>query len=161
MSDSKEKVKQEISWYNNEVEKFKSLLSQWLEELNYKVQITSSQVTKHEELSGQYETKEYQFTIDESLKISIKPFGIWLIGAKGRIDVAGPSGSEKFIYLTGGGTNTQTQIRDSNDNVIESSSKRLFTNVDKDDWYWYDDSSYRKVSKFSKEIVEPLLERLQ
>ena len=161
MSDSKEKVKQEISWYNNEVEKFKCLLSQWLEELNYKVQITSRQVTKHEELSGQYETEEYQFTIDESLKISIKPFGIWLIGAKGRIDVSGPSGTEKFIYLTGGGTNTQTQIRDSKDNVIESSSKRLFTNVDKDDWYWYDDSSYRKVSKFSKEIVEPLLERLQ
>lgn len=134
MSDMKENVKQEISWYNNEIERFKSFLSNWLEELNYKVQIRSEQVTRNEEFSGQYETKEYQFIIGDNLKITVKPFAIRIIGAKGRIDVDGSSGSEKFVYLTGDGPNVQTQI---GDNTNSKNSVKCYLRI-----YCYRDNLY-------------------
>jgi len=134
MSDMKENVKQEISWYNNEIERFKSFLSNWLEELNYKVQIRSEQVTRNEEFSGQYETKEYQFIIGDNLKITVKPFAIRIIGAKGRIDVDGSSGSEKFVYLTGDGPNVQTQI---GDNTNSKNSVKCYLKI-----YCYRDNLY-------------------
>ncbi|HNX77623.1 MAG TPA: hypothetical protein PLM07_16555 [Candidatus Rifleibacterium sp.] len=81
MTVSKEKIEQEIKWYSNEIEKFKEQLLHWLKELEHNVEIAENPVTNNEGLSGAYQTKEYLFTIDGNLKITLKPFGIWVIGA--------------------------------------------------------------------------------
>jgi len=161
MSVPREKIEQKITWFNQEAEQFKSLLCAWIQELGYKVDVSEKEVTKVEEISGPYKIIQYSLLIDQELEINIKPFGIWLIGAGGRIDVSGPSGAEKFVYLSTGGPGIATETKDSNGRVIEKTGRSFFKNVDEENWYWYDDSSYRKVSKLSKEIVEPLLERLQ
>lgn len=161
MDISKEQIENRISWFNREVEKFKTLLLDWLQESGHAVEISEEELTKVEELSGPYKTKQYKFKIDEDLSISITPFGIWIIGARGRIDVSGPSGSEKFVFLSIGGPSMITEFKDASGRIVEKSNHSFFKNVDEDGWYWYDDSSYRKVSKLSKEVVEPLLERLQ
>ncbi|MBF0260028.1 MAG: hypothetical protein HQK62_14575 [Desulfamplus sp.] len=161
MNIPREKIEYEVSWFNGEVHKFKDLLVTWLRELGHKVEISEEKLEKVEELSGPYKTKQYNLQIDGELNLSIRPFAIWLIGAKGRIDVSGPSGSEKFVFLTIGEPGIISEIKDSSGRVIEQSGRQFFKNVDETNWYWYDDSSYRKVSKLSKEIIEPLLERLQ
>lgn len=161
MTVPRDRIEQEITWFNQEVEKFKNSLLSWLQELGHTVVTSEAETTISEELSGPYITKQYNLQIDQDLKICIKPFGIWLIGAKGRIDISGPSGSEKFIFFSASRSGMTTEIKDSNGNVIERRSHNFFQNIDEENWYWYDDSSYRKVSKFSKEIVESLLERLQ
>ena len=161
MSVPREKIEQKITWFNQEAEQFKAVLCAWIQELGHKVEVSEKEVTKVEELSGPYKIKQYNLLIDHDLIIDIKPFGIWLIGAGGRIDVSGPSGAEKFVYLSTGGSGMTTEIKDSSGRVIEKTGRSFFNNVDEENWYWYDDSSYRKVSKLSKEIVEPLLERLQ
>lgn len=161
MSVSREEIDQKIYWFNQEVERFKALLCTWIQESGHEVEMFEEEVTKVEELSGPYNVKQYTLLIDRDIRISIKPFGIWLIGAKGRIDVSGPSGSEKFVFLSIGGPGVATEAKNSSGRVIEKAGRSVFKNVDEENWYWYDDSSYRNVSKFSKEIVEPLLERLQ
>ncbi|MBF0200769.1 MAG: hypothetical protein HQK66_05555 [Desulfamplus sp.] len=161
MSIPREKIEHEISWFNGEVQKFKDLFITWLRELGHKVEIFEENLEKVEELSGPYKTKQYNLQIDGELNLLLRPYAIWLIGAKGRIDVTGPSGSEKFVFLTVGVPGIINEIKDSNGAVIKQSSRQFFKNVDETNWYWYDDSSYRRVSKFSKEIIEPLLERLQ
>lgn len=161
MAVPREAIENEISWFNQQVQTFKNHFSEWLNELGHTVDISEDELTKVEEQSGPYKVNQYIFQIDKELKISIKPFGIWIIGAKGRIDVSGPSGSEKFIFLSVSDLGMASEIKHSNGRVNGHGSHRLFKNVDEDNWYWYDDSSYRQVSKFSKEIIEPLLERLQ
>ncbi len=39
--------------------------------------------------------------------------------------------------------------------------RHTFQNVRKQGWYWYDDSSYRRVAKLNREVVEAILERVQ
>lgn len=141
MTVTSEDIKSEIKWYNEELVSVKDKLESWLIELGYKVTVSEIEVIKNEGLSGPYKAKQFDFIIDDTLKISLLPSGIWLIGAKGRIDISGPSGSEKLLFFFSGGPG--------------------MTNIDEENWYWYDDSSYRKVVTFSKEIVQPLLERLQ
>lgn len=161
MTPSRSTIAADISWFNQEIDQFKSHFLTWLSELGHTADESRTQITNTEEPSGPYETARYALKIDNSLDISIKPVGIWLIGAKGRIDVLGPSGSEKFIFLSTGGPSISTDIKDPKGNIIENRSRKLFKNVNDDGWYWYDDSSYRKMTRFSKEIIEPLLERLQ
>lgn len=161
MNVTREKIEQKISWFNQEAEQFKSLLCTWIQELGYEVDVSEEEITKVEEISGSYKIKQYNLMIDHGLKIDIKPFGIWLIGAGGRIDVSGPSGAEKFVYLSADEPGIAKEIKDSSGRVVERTERSFFKNVDEENWYWYDDSSYRKISKLSKEIVEPLLERLQ
>ncbi len=161
MGVSKEHIENRITWFNKEVDRFKKLLHDWLRESGHDVDISEEELVKVEELSGQYKTKKYNFRIDQELNISVKPFGIWIIGAEGRIDVFGPSGSEKFIFLSVEEAGITAEEESASGGVVEKSRRALFKNVDESNWYWFDDSSYRKVSKLSREIVEPLLERLQ
>ncbi|MEI6389002.1 MAG: hypothetical protein WCQ50_20525 [Spirochaetota bacterium] len=150
----------EIEWFNKENVAIKDQLISWLRELGHETETTENTATREEEISGEYDVKEYTIKIDKSLQIQIKPYGIWIIGAKGRIDIHGPSGYEKIVYFLPGGPVPETEIK-TGDKAIKKSTKAYFKTVDSEGWYWYDDSSYRKVAKFSKEIIEPLLERLQ
>jgi len=161
MTIDRDRIEGEIRWYNKNLESVKTKLKMWLEELGHNVSISEKEATNNEEPSGLYKTKQFQFIIDSNLKISLIPYGIWLIGTKGRIDISGPSGSEKLIFLSKGGSGMISEVKKETDLAIEKSSHKYFKNVDIEDWYWYDDSSYRVLSRFTKDIVEPLLERLQ
>ncbi len=159
MSATEVKISDRIQWYNNEVVIVQENFRRWLADLGYEVTVEEQVIEKNEELSGAYTTKRFDFTLGEGFKVSLIPYAIWIIGAKGRIDISGPSGTEKLLYFFTGGPGMSMKIHDGNS--VEKSSYRYFEDVDEDAWYWYDDSSYRKVAKFSKEIVIPLLERLQ
>lgn len=161
MAVTREHIQAEIDWYNQQVVSVKNKLEQWLKEQGHKVTASENEITKNEELSGPYKTKQFNFVIDNDIKISLIPYGIWLIGAKGRIDISGPSGTEKLLFFFSGGPGMTTEMNDGSGRIIERSSHKYFDNVDEENWYWYDDSTYRKVSKFTKDIVQPLLERLQ
>jgi len=161
MTVEREKIEAQIEWYNGEVESVKTRLMKWLKEFGHQVTISEQKITITEELSGPYRAFRYDFLIDESLKVSLIPNGIWIVGAKGRIDLIGPSGTEKLVYFFVGGPGISTETKDGSGKVIEKSSHGYFDNVDEENWYWYDDSTYRKVVKFTKDVVEPILERLQ
>lgn len=160
MQSTKTDIDREISWYNQELDKVQAEFICLLQELDHSVELKVTPITKREEPSGSYKTARYDIVVDDDLKLSLLPYGIWLIGAHGRIDIKGPSGTEKLIYLTPGGPALRVE-RSSGDRKIESHTHSTFQNVDEEGWYWYDDSSYRRVAKLSREVVEAILERVQ
>ena len=161
MEATREEIEAEIQWFNHQVFEVKEKMSKWLEELGHHMSFQEKEITKIEEASGPYKARQFDILIDSTMTISLIPYAIWIIGAKGRIDIKGPSGIEKLVFFFPGGPGITTEIRDGGGNVINKSIHGFFSTIDEAGWYWYDDSSYRKVSKFSKEIIEPLLERLQ
>ena len=160
MPTTKADIDREISWFNEQLDKVQAEFSRLLREAGHTVEVGSTSTTNQEELSGTYETTRYHIVVDGDLELTLHPYGIWLIGAHGRIDVKGPSGTEKLIYLKRGGSALRVEIS-SGGKSIESESRSMFQNIEEDGWYWYDDSSYRTVAKLSREVVEAILERVQ
>jgi hypothetical protein len=159
MAVAKEQINTEISWFNEQLSSLNEMFVAWLKEEGHKIDYSEIDITKKEELSGEYSTKQYNINIDDSLKISLVPYGIWIVAAKGRVDLVGPSGNEKLVYLLKSGPTTTIEI--SNGSYHSKSVHRDFNNIDEDGWYWYDDSLDRRMVKFDKNIVVYLLGRLQ
>ena len=161
MAVAKSVIDAEIKWYNEQITLVKDNIVKRLKELGHTVEIKDINIKRKEELSGTYDTHQFDLIIDNDLKISLIPYGIWIVGAKGRIEINGPAGSEKLVYFLKGGPAISTEIKNESGTHVEKQTHKYFNNVDDEDWYWYDDSSYRKVTKFTKEIVDPLLETIQ
>ena len=156
-----ENIKKEIDWYNNETKNLAKSFSSWLEKDGHSVSVEKIDIKKNEEMSGNYDTVQYNFTIDNDLKFSLEPYGIWIVGARGRLDLKSKIGSEKLVYLSEGGLAIKTETKDLKNNIISSPTKKLYSGIDAEGWYILPDSPYDKPRKFDENIVEPLLERLQ
>lgn len=141
MSIVAEDIQSKTIWFNKQLCLVKDNFIKWLQEIGHEVVTTDKSTKIIEGLGGEYDTKEYTILIDKNISVKIIPYGIWIIGARGRIDIYGPSGSEKLLYFRMG--------------------DKIVMNVDEDGWYWDDNSPHRRVLKFSKDIVISLLERLQ
>lgn len=160
MPSTQNEIDREISWFNRELDKVQAEFTRLLRDLGHNVEVQTTSTTNQEELSGSYQTTRYDILIDGDLALAVYPYGIWLIGAHGRIDVKGPSGTEKLIYLKRGGPALRVDIS-SGGNRIESDTSSVFQHIDEEGWYWYDDSSYRRVAKLNHEVAEAILERVQ
>ena len=153
------KILEEIEWFNGQLVHLKDTLVAWIKEEGHEVDVSEEKFEKKEEISGTYSTFKYVLIIDKKLKICLVPYGIWIIAAKGRIDIFGPSGYEKLVYLYKGGPATTIEIKSAN--YFEKSTHKQFNNIDEESWYWYDDSTIRKMIKLSKETFEYLIGRIQ
>lgn len=160
MPATKTDIDRETSWFNQEIDKVQAEFTRLLRALGHTVEVDSSSTTNQEGLSGSYQTTRYDIEVDGDLELTLLPYGIWLVGAHGRIDVKGPSGTEKLIYLKPGGPAVRVEVS-SGGRDLESHTHSTFQNVDEEGWCWYDDSSYRRVAKLNKEVVEAILERVQ
>jgi hypothetical protein len=153
------KILAEIDWFNKELFYLKDTFVAWIEADGHKVEINEEKIVNNEGPSGQYDTFKYAIAIDGKIKLCLVPYGIWIVAARGRVDISGPSGSEKLVYLNKGGPVTRIEI--GTGNYSENTTHRQFNNIDEDGWYWYDDSTIRKMIKLSKEIFGYLIGRVQ
>ena len=150
----------EITWFNGQLVYLKDTFVTWIREEGYEVEVLEENITITEALSGEYDTFKYTLILDKTIKICIVPYGIWIVAAKGRIDIFGPSGSEKLVYLQKDGPVTTIEMKAGN--YSEKSTQRHFNNIiEEEGWYWYDDSIIRKTVKLSKELCGYLLDRVQ
>jgi hypothetical protein len=138
----KDDVSARIKRFNKRISSLKDDLTLWLAEYGYEVQVAEKPIVNNEKMSGKYRTFEYSITINKELTLNLVPYGIWIVGAKGRVDVYGPSGSEKLVY------------------ILKGSMDSIFGKID-DGWYWCDDSMERKLTKLSKNTFMDLIDRLQ
>ncbi len=159
---TKESVIAEIEWYNQELKKVARQFTGWVEELGYTISRQEEKtVEKTEELSGTYSTIQFELLLNEILRLSLVPYGIWIIGAKGRIDIVGPSGREKLVYFML--EDPVVSVSEPGETYTKETkhTHQIFSNIREEGWYWYDDSTYRRAEKFSKETVAQILERVQ
>jgi len=159
MTLTKEEILAEISWFNEQLAYLRNTFAAWLKEEGHEIDISEEKIRNTEGLSGQYDTFKYTFVVDKTMKFCIIPYGIWIIAARGRIDISGPSGSEKLIYHYKGGPSSTVEIKSVG--RCEKLTRKQFDNIDEEGWYWYDDSTIRKMIKLSKETLVYLMGRLQ
>lgn len=160
MPTTKDDIDREIVWFNKELDRVQAEFIRLLREGGHTVESEATSITNTEGPSGSYQTTRYDIVVDGDVQLSLLPFGIWLIGLHGRIDIKGPSGTEKLIYLEKAGPPLRVGSA-SGGTETQSATKRAFQKIDDDGWYWYDDSSYRRVAKLNEEVVEAILERVQ
>ena len=73
---TKESVALEIDWYNRELKKVASKFTEWVKELGYSISRQEEKtVETTEELSGTYSTTQFELLLDETLKLSLVPYG--------------------------------------------------------------------------------------
>jgi hypothetical protein len=153
------KILAEIAWFNEQIRHLKDIFVAWIKEDGHETDVFEENVVNNESLSGQYNTFKYTIVIDNKIKLYLEPYGIWIVAAKGRVNISGPSGSEKLVYLYKGGPATTIEIASGNHS--EKTPHQQFNNIDEEGWYWYDDSAIRKMIKLSKEVFEYIIGRLR
>jgi hypothetical protein len=159
MTVTDDKVLAEIAWFNRQLLYLKDTFIAWLKEESHDVDVSEENIVNNEQPSGPYNTFKYTITIDKKINLCLVPYGIWIVAAKGRVDISGPSGFEKLVYLSRGGPVTSFEI--TSGNYSEKTTHQHFNNIDEEGWYWYDDSTIRKMIKLSKEILVYLIDRIQ
>ena len=132
-------------------------ICEWLEEENIEFKGKENDLTLKEGKSGNYNTKRWDvFTKDDERLFSIVPYGIWIIGAEGRVELEGDSGTESFIYLIGSGASLVSDGGSEKDNILY----RQVNGIQGDGWHWLDERIIGKKPLLNKDIFLALLERI-
>lgn len=154
----KEKNLVRIELFNERIDALYKQVCGWLEEKKTEFDKKESGLTLTEAPSGPYETKRLDvFTKDNEKLFSIVPIGIWIIGAEGRVELAGDSGEESLVYLSAGGPSIVTrEMEGEKENIIH----RKLNGSIKEGWHWVDDRIIGKMPLFTKDIFFALLERI-
>ncbi|PLS01936.1 hypothetical protein [Neobacillus cucumis] len=125
LNDDKKEGGVEINWENHKQEWLKSLdefytnIQTWLAPLvgaNLSLQLEPDVLV--EDKIGSYETNKMVIYI-KGEKVVLQPIGTLIIGAKGRIDMIGPYGKVRFIYVDKRSTKPNITVR-----IIDSAMEK-------------------------------------
>lgn len=114
----------------------------------------------HETATGRYQAPVLRILRkDGSHLATLMPKGAWIIGAKGRVDLVGPMDIQPILLLASGGPalTTTTTIKGEE---IERHTRPFFKGVDREGWYYIDDSSPAIARHLTKDAFLSLLERV-
>ena len=149
---------EKIEIFNNRVYRLFEQISGWLEEEKIDFRKEEKKITLSEGPNRAYESKRLDvFTKEDEKLISVVPYGIWIIGAEGRVELEGDSGAESLVFLP----------EKEPDNVVREKSsakdyiiRHQFTGNRAEGWHWLDDRITGKKPLLTKEIFLSLLERI-
>lgn len=158
---------EQINEFKYLVEKLYSLAEDAVSDLISENLITVSRESKSifEESLGSYEIDCLVFSIN-SKKIKFIPYGTMLIASKGRVDVTGPYGEEKFMLIRKGVRSARDLIHVKVSIVGGEEEKKTETETTKkitvDDWEWKTASNdnYMKFSDVTQEAITEIILRM-
>jgi len=102
---TKEDLVNQIENWRKRLSDLYSIITEWLkDDKRYSVKTTDT-VQIYEELMQKYKINPQNFPVADILKngkliLSIKPFGLWVIGANGRIDIITGKGSQMLTDMS-------------------------------------------------------------
>ena len=154
----KKEYLEKIEIFNNRVYRLFEQISGWLEEEKIDFKKEEKNISLTDGPNRTYESKRLDvFTIENEKLFSVVPYGIWIIGAEGRVELAGDSGAESLVYL----------LEKEPDNVVREKSsakdyiiRHHLTGNRVEGWHWLDDRITGKKPLLTKDIFLALLERI-
>ncbi|VVT52232.1 hypothetical protein UYSO10_3936 [Kosakonia radicincitans] len=157
---------EQIKEYQLLVERFYKLVTDSISELieDELIIVDRERIKISEEALGEYEIDSLLLLIN-SKKIKFVPAGTMLIGSKGRIDVFGPFGSEKYLLIRKGVSKprdlVQIRVRDASGKHEEPS--KLHAKLTIEDWEWKtlpSDSRWMNFNDVTSETIADLIMRM-
>ncbi|ELW7373741.1 hypothetical protein SM879_004445 [Yersinia enterocolitica] len=162
--DPEEQVKE----YRELVEKLYSLSISSIEDLIKEdlIKVSREKINIYEESLGEYEIDSLILSIN-SKKIKFVPAGTMLIGSKGRVDVFGPFGSEKFMLIMKGVKSPsdlikiRVKVAGSSSDVEPKKESRKKPTLD--DWEWKtmpSDNRWMKFDDVNSDTITSIITRM-
>lgn len=131
-------------------------IESWVEDKP--LQTTREGIELNEEAYGQYKTEKLVIrnATTEQLIASLIPKGAAIIGAKGRIDLAGNVDSEILVDWDKGGPSYTSKVV-TNEQEQPGKAVPLYRGVDKAGWYWVESRKLARAHHLDKAVFMDLL----
>ena len=142
----------EIEFYLQQVDKLYSSIEEWLVDKKY--QLKREVIELNEEKTGKYKAEKLLLCKPEKLVAELKPIGLDIIGAHGRVDLGTHYENRKFLYFKDGGPVITTKIEG------QKKEHKIFTGIEEDGWYWVESITLKKAYKVNREVFSSLLEEV-
>jgi hypothetical protein len=142
----------EIEFYIQQVDKLYSSIEEWLGDKKY--QFKREVIELNEEKTGKYNVDKLLLCKPEKIIAELKPIGLDIIGAHGRVDLVTHYENRKFLYFKNGGLVITTKIEG------QKTDHRIFRGIEEDGWYWVESITLKKAYKVTQEVFLNLLEEV-
>jgi hypothetical protein len=146
---------QRINSYTQRVTQLFEQIRQWLDGSDFTVDEDSIEI--REEDLGLYTAPRLHVLGREGRHVAdIEPRGAAIIGAEGRVDIAGAFDRQVIVYLRGKGPQMHShEIQQGH--VRETQSYPLFSGVTDDGWYWIEEVRLGRARLLNRELFHDLL----
>jgi len=151
-----ENISNEVNSFNKMIKDLSLQIKEWLNEKKELMKSEEKDFENFEEYSGNYKTKIYLFSSKSYSTFSLKPYGIWIVGAKCGIHIIGKSGKEYLVYMFKGGPSTQISVKEG-EKVISQTNDSVYGNLS-EGWYWLNQDFKKKPELLTKDLFFELLE---
>ena len=130
---------------------------EWLDSPNLSAKAGS--VHLNEEAVGRYEVPLLSILAHGRQIAELRPVGLSIVGARGRVDLVGTFDSIPLLYLLqGGGAITSTVS--AGGKVLDRSSRPLFHGVQRSGWYWIEDKKVGVARLLDRSLFQEVLARV-
>jgi hypothetical protein len=147
-----------VDTFNKRLEMLYDQICIWLDELQIEYTRQEKELSLSEQKNITYTTKQLDvFTKGGENLFSIVPYGVWIIGAEGRVELEGDSGSESLVYLLEKEPSLRlNEIESEKDKII----REKLNGPRQEGWHWVDDRIIGKRPLLTKDIFMALLEKI-
>ncbi len=149
----KENAETQVKGYIKSVNNLYNDVEAWAKSLSLSITRKETQII--EEDSGNY--KIDKLIVKDNLGnivVELIPIGAFIIGGNGRVDLVGTIDKVIFINL---GANGSSITRKSLNINSETLNNTFYKNIDKQGWYWIENSRRGKASFLDKNLFFELL----
>ncbi|MEA2104182.1 MAG: hypothetical protein U9P79_06040 [Candidatus Cloacimonadota bacterium] len=147
-------VKLKIEKFNFRLKHLYEEVSKWVNEEGLCVK--EIEKINLEEKSGKYKTKKLLILKDNTKIAQLNPIGIWIIGAKGRVDLESDISKQIFAYLSEDKPGTEMS-RTAGEDTKTKAFKYNYKDT-REGWHWIDDRIIGKTPLIDKDVFLNVLD---
>ena len=149
-----ENATEKVNSFIESVDKLFTEIESWIASTNLKGVQQEIEIT--EEASGRYIVKKLTLEDEKEKKIAeLLPIGTFIIGGNGRIDLVGTIDKAIIVNLETGGPSMTTTMTAGD--YTETQTTSFYIGIDRQGWYWIEDSKRGKANLFTKDLFVELL----
>jgi len=146
-----------VEIFNRRVAVLFEQICQWLDEEQVEYTKNEKEISLTEQKDRTYTTKRLDVFAKGGEKLfSVVPYGVWIIGAEGRVELEGDSGTESFVYLLKNEPPIKKEVEREKENIIN----RKLNGSHPEGWHWLDERITGKKPLLTKDIFTALVERI-
>lgn len=154
----KEDHLKKVEIFNSRLAALFEQICRWLDEEQVEYGKDEKEITLTEQKDRTYTSKRLDVFAKGGEKLfSVVPYGVWIIGAEGRVELEGDSGTESFVYILK--KEPSITIKE-NEGEKENIIHRKLNGSHQQGWHWLDERITGKKPLLTKDIFTALLERI-